>query len=105
MPLYKMLCIAAHYPEYKYIKQLVTESAMLVMNQGGVVRSINSLGRRTLPTRMRAHNVNHSVGDYWSMHFDASPRLVHDLSRKMRQDPKVIRTTVLKLGHTLEDIV
>lgn len=38
------------------------------------------------------------------MHFDASPRTVWALKSLMRQDPRVLRWTVLKLGDKVEDI-
>lgn len=38
------------------------------------------------------------------MHFDASPRTLHSLDNIMRQDPRVIRLTVLKQGSRIEDM-
>jgi len=104
MPFYKMVCIAAHLREYRHIKELVTQSAMLLMDNGAAVRSIKSLGLRTLPNRMQRHRQFHKIGDYWSMYFDAPPRLMLELNNKMRKDPRVIRWTILKLGEKLEDV-
>lgn len=39
------------------------------------------------------------------MYFDASPRTLHELNKKMRRDPRVIRWTVLKIGERLQDVV
>ena len=79
MPLYQMLCITKHYPEYvrsrplnpstpnfcwqKHIRELVRQSAMHIMGAGGVVRSINSWGTRTLPQRMKRQGPYVSVGE------------------------------------------
>ncbi|ESK97151.1 37s ribosomal protein mrp17 [Moniliophthora roreri MCA 2997] len=104
MPLYQMLCISAHYPEYKHIKQLVTQTCTHLMTSGGVVRKIDSWGTRVLPQRMKRHKQIHSLGDYWTLHFDASPRTIQSLNKIMRQDPLVVRWTVLKLGSKVEDI-
>ncbi|KAF8637957.1 hypothetical protein AX16_010590 [Volvariella volvacea WC 439] len=104
MPLYQMLCITAHYKEFKHIKELVRQSATHVMNAGGVVRSINSWGTLTLPQRMRRHGHYHYVGDYWTLHFDTAPRTLQSLNSIMRRDPRVIRWTVLKLGDKVEDV-
>lgn len=41
---------------------------------------------------------------YWTMHFDTAPRTLLSLNRLMRQDPRVVRWTVLKLGSRPEDI-
>ncbi|KAF8513028.1 ribosomal protein S6 [Hysterangium stoloniferum] len=104
MPLYELLCVAGHFPQYVYIKELVTTCATHVMDAGGVVRSINSWGTRTLPARKLSHKRWHTVGDYWTMHFDTNPRTLHELNRKLRQDPRVIRWTMTKLGEKIEDI-
>ena len=39
------------------------------------------------------------------MHFDTNPRTLHALNRRLRQDPRVIRWTMTKLGEKVEDIV
>ncbi|KAH8119403.1 ribosomal protein S6, partial [Phellopilus nigrolimitatus] len=105
MPLYKMFCIAAHYPEYRHIKDLVSQSATLLLERGSTVRQIQYLGTRNLPQRMRRHKHYHAIGDYWTMHFDAPPRLLAQLSERMRTDPRVVRWTMLRLGERLEDVV
>ncbi|KAI0940444.1 hypothetical protein AcW1_003638 [Taiwanofungus camphoratus] len=100
-----MVCIAAHYPEYKHIKGLVQLAATHVMQGGGVVRRLKSWGTLSLPQRMRRHKLYHNVGDYWTMHFDAAPRTLNELSALMRRDPRVVRWTMLKLGDRAEDVV
>jgi len=104
MPLYEMLCITAHYAEFTHLKELVRQSATHVMNAGGVVRNINYWGTQTLPQRMRRHKAYYEIGEYWTMHFDTSPRTLRSLNSIMRRDPRVIRWTVLNLGSKLEDI-
>ncbi|KAL0072462.1 hypothetical protein AAF712_000225 [Marasmius tenuissimus] len=74
------------------------------MNSGGVVRKIDSWGTLVLPQRMKRHKVSHRVGDYWTLHFDTSPRTIQTLNKIMRQDPLVIRWTVLRSGSKVEDI-
>ncbi|KAH9929614.1 ribosomal protein S6 [Epithele typhae] len=104
MPLYQLTCIAAHYPEYRFIKELVTRLATHVMDNGGVVRKIDSWGTRTLPQRMKKLRHVHTIGDYWTMQFDASPSTIRSLSRLMHDDPRVIRGTNIKLGEQVKDI-
>ncbi|RPD63857.1 ribosomal protein S6 [Lentinus tigrinus ALCF2SS1-7] len=105
MPFYQLVCIAAHYPKYEHIKDLVTRVATHVLDNGGVVRGLNSWGTRTLPQRMRGVNQFHTIGDYWTMQFDASPNTLRSLNKIMRHDPQVIRWTSLKVGEKLEDVV
>ncbi|CAE6444631.1 unnamed protein product [Rhizoctonia solani] len=105
MPFYELLCISSHFKDYKHIKELVTVTAQHVMNHGGVVRNITSMGTKVLPQRMRSHQQWHTTGDYWTMHFDTSPKVMQALGARMRQDPRVIRVNTIKLGEKLEDIV
>jgi len=107
MPLYQMLCIAAHYPDYRHIKQLVQQTATHVMHAGGVVRGLDSMGTLTLPQRMKKkgqRNIYHKCGNYWTMQFDTSPRTLPSLNYLMKQDPRVVRWTILKLGTKVEDV-
>lgn len=39
------------------------------------------------------------------MYFDTSPRTLNSLALKLRQDPRVIRWTMLKQGEKIQDIV
>ncbi|KAI0311185.1 hypothetical protein OF83DRAFT_1223916, partial [Amylostereum chailletii] len=68
--------------------------------RGGAVKSLPCYwGLKTLPQRMRSHKVNHGFGEYyWMMHFDALPTNQRDLFKLLRKDPRVIRTTMLKMG-------
>ncbi|KAF8161175.1 ribosomal protein S6 [Crassisporium funariophilum] len=104
MPLYEMLCISPHIKQYQHIRELVRQSAMHVMNSGGVVRKINSWGTRTLPQRMKRTAGPQRLGDYWTLHFDASPATLRSLNGIMRRDPRVLRWTVLKLADELEEL-
>ena len=45
------------------IRDLVRQTAMTVMNHGGVVRSLNSWGTRSLPAQMRRHEQKHTIGE------------------------------------------
>ncbi|KAL5507304.1 hypothetical protein ACEPAH_6760 [Sanghuangporus vaninii] len=104
MPLYKLFCIAAHYPEYRHIKDLVQSSANFLLDQGSAVREIRYLGLKNLPQKMRRHKHNHIIGDYWHMNFDASPTVLQQLNDRMRADHRVVRWTMLKLGERLADV-
>ncbi|KAF7296132.1 hypothetical protein MKEN_01428400 [Mycena kentingensis (nom. inval.)] len=104
LPLYQLVAIAAHFPEFKHIKGLVHQTATHVLDAGGVVRKIDSWGTRALPQRMRRHGNYHEIADYWTMHFDTAPRTLLSLNKIMRQDPRVIRWTILKLASRPEDM-
>ncbi|KAF0298609.1 putative 28S ribosomal protein S6, mitochondrial [Amphibalanus amphitrite] len=42
--------------------QTVKRTAELVMDRGGYIRKVESLGTRALPSRMAAHGLRHSEG-------------------------------------------
>ncbi|EIM79907.1 uncharacterized protein STEHIDRAFT_68936 [Stereum hirsutum FP-91666 SS1] len=105
MPLYNILVIAAHNPQYIHIKELVRQSALQILDNGGVVRSLNYMGTQTLPQRMRRHKQIFEHGDYWTMSFDASPKSQKSLSSILRKDPRVIRSTVIKMGERPEELI
>ncbi|KAG6849831.1 hypothetical protein H0H93_004640 [Arthromyces matolae] len=88
----------------RHIQELVRQTATHILNQGGVVRDITSLGTKPLPQRMRRHKAIHSIGDYWTLHFDTAPRTLTSLNAIMRRDPRVIRWTLLKLADKVEDV-
>ena len=50
-------------PSQKHIKDLVTLVAKHVMDNGGVVRNLDSWGTLTLPQQMKRHKVRHSIGE------------------------------------------
>jgi len=104
MPLYELLVISSHFKELVHVRDLVKTTASHLMQRGGVVRSIGFWETRLLPQRLRSHKQWHLIGDYWTLHFDASPSLMGDIRSRLREDPRVIRQTVLKMGEKLEDI-
>lgn len=81
MPLYEVLCVSAHAARYvrrlvgligvalakiwvkEDIHSLVRQSAMLILNNGGVVRSIRSWGTRELPRRIVTNKVSFNNGE------------------------------------------
>ncbi|KZO98854.1 hypothetical protein CALVIDRAFT_424273 [Calocera viscosa TUFC12733] len=105
MPLYELQCITAHFTQYAHIQSLVKVSAQGIIARGGVVREIKSLGTKALPQRMRSHKTWHDIADYWIMRFDASPKSMKTLTAALKQDPRVVRWTTLKLGERLQDML
>jgi len=97
-----MLCVSPHSSQYKHISDLIRNSANHIMSHGGVVRGVKFGGTKTLPQRFKRHGNYHTIGDYWSLHFDSAPRTLHSLNSIMRRDPCVIRWSVLKLAQKAE---
>ncbi|KAL7749377.1 hypothetical protein RI367_005248 [Sorochytrium milnesiophthora] len=110
MPLYEIITIARLVGEaprvfaQEPISALLRATAGLIYNRGGVVRSLENMGERDLPYRMKAHQEYQERGHYFAVRFDAAPELLPVLSRQMQLDNRVIRHTIIKVGDKLEDI-
>ena len=53
----------------KHIKDLVTRAATHILDNGGVVRKLDSWGTRTLPQRMRRAKTYYNIGECVSCSF------------------------------------
>ncbi|KAI8058562.1 30S ribosomal protein S6 [Syncephalis plumigaleata] len=105
MPFYELVCIARGRLPKQHFSELLRTSARCVLNNGGVVRGFVNLGERELPYRMKRHQLYHTRGYYWLMHFDANPATVKTLTEKLLIDTRVIRQTTIKLGDKLKEVI
>lgn len=69
-----------------------------MLRQGGVIRDIANWGTFTLPKPVSRHEMRHTRGHYFVMRFDAGVRTQDEISRNLRLDPRMIRTSSVKLG-------
>ncbi|XP_043210979.1 probable 28S ribosomal protein S6, mitochondrial [Amphibalanus amphitrite] len=77
--------------------QTVKRTAELVMDRGGYIRKVESLGTRALPSRMAAHGLRHSEGSYFRVEFDIPPARVFDVMDFAGRDVDVVRYGVFKV--------
>lgn len=63
----------------------------------GIVRRIISLGPRYLPKLFRKDQEIHFQGSYFTMLFDSSPSVQNELTRILKNDPRVLRSTIFKV--------
>ncbi|XP_033111632.1 28S ribosomal protein S6, mitochondrial-like [Anneissia japonica] len=69
------------------MKRVVTE----LINQGAIVRSMESLGERQLPYIMTAHAQRFYNGHYFILEVDASPELSTRIKPHFQRDVDIIR--------------
>ncbi|VVT50530.1 mitochondrial 37S ribosomal protein bS6m [Magnusiomyces paraingens] len=79
------------------IEVLKTIGKQIIDNRG-VVRDIKSWGIRPLPKIMKKHGDSYLYGSFFYLKFDASPGVQSEISRILRVDRRMIRSTVVKLG-------
>ncbi|KAK3815297.1 MAG: 30S ribosomal protein S6 [Benniella sp.] len=105
MVFYELFCISRTRLVEANLKDLVKQTSLIVMNKGGVVRSLKPLGEKQLPYRIRKHQEYHVQGFQWTMHFDSNPSAITELNKRLKVDPRVLRHAVIRLGSKLEDII
>ncbi|CAH1758188.1 3739_t:CDS:2 [Entrophospora sp. SA101] len=105
MGFYELLCITRTGLSHADFTNLVKITATHILERGGVVRGFENWGVLPLPTKTRRHQVYHTNGQFWLMHFDTNPVVLHELRRKLNIDTRVIRGNLVKLGEKLEDII
>lgn len=77
---------------------------MLVLNRGGVIRSVQNWDKQLLPKRVRKHQAYYDHGHYFVMRFDANGAAQHEVQRTLGLDPRMVRFSVVKVGSKLADI-
>lgn len=69
-----------------------------MLRNGGVVRSVDNWGVFALPRAVSKHQQMHHNGHYFAMRYDASTEAQGIVRSTMNLDPRVIRSTSVKLG-------
>lgn len=63
-----------------------------------MIRSVDNWGIFTLPRAISRNQMLHHNGHYFVMRYDSSTKTQEDVRNTMRLDPRVIRSTSVKLG-------
>ncbi|XP_072018791.1 small ribosomal subunit protein bS6m-like [Amphiura filiformis] len=72
----------------------VKRALTFVIENGGIVRKLESMGEKNLPYRMRAHQENFTKGHYFVVDFEAAPSLLGLLGNFQHRDIDVIKQGV-----------
>ncbi len=106
MPLYELVCIAKKFPmnDLTKIKSLAKQSALFILDNGGVVKQINYLSCTRLPYRMRKGPEIHAEGVTWTMQFYSNPDTMTGLKNVLKFESDVLRQNVIKVGDKLAQI-
>merc|ERR1712198_189553 len=68
-----------------------------ILDQGGYIRKIESLGTRDLPYRMSCHGYIQNKGSYWVLRFDSPSDSIAELKDNCLRDIDVIRPFIFKV--------
>ncbi|CCE64173.1 hypothetical protein TPHA_0G03330 [Tetrapisispora phaffii CBS 4417] len=78
-------------------KDLATTIGKLIINNRGVLRRIIPMGTRFLPKIMKTDQDRHFQGYHFMMLFDSSAAVQSEILRTLRNDPRVIRSSIVKV--------
>ena len=102
MPLYHTLLTTKPAFPPSGLTRLVKDISKIVLEGGGVVRSIENHGVRPLPYRFKSKHMDsqglryHNSGRFISMHFDASPTKLPAIDKIVKLEEGVLRTTTMR---------
>ena len=86
------------------------EISLKIVNNGGIVRSIQNHGVRQLPHRFRAKyadregNRYYEKGRFISVFYDANPGVMREVEGILNLDEQILRNTHLKARNKFMDV-
>ncbi|CCC67119.1 hypothetical protein NCAS_0A05610 [Naumovozyma castellii] len=85
--------------KHKEAKELITTIGKLVINNRGVIRNIIPMkDSLKLPKIMTKDQEQHFQGYHFMMLFDSSPAVQSEILRTLKKDPRVIRSSIIKVN-------
>jgi small subunit ribosomal protein S6 len=85
-------------PNLSEVKEIVQTAGSLVLQQGGVIRSLANWGVFALPRAVSRNQMRHYNGHYFVMRYDASVATQEQVRTTLGLDPRVVRSTSVRLG-------
>ena len=97
MPLYEMIMVA-RMGESRLLGNTIKQLSSSVLQNGGVVRSMDNLGDRVLVKNVRAKDgTRNSIGRFIKVEFDATPQIKDIVEREVRSNEEVLRVNTNKM--------
>lgn len=96
--------------DYNNLTSLMKEISLKIVNNGGIVRSIQNHGVRQLPHRFRAKyadrdgNRYYEKGRFISVFYDANPTVMREVEGILNLDEQILRNTHLKARNKFLDV-
>jgi len=96
--------------DYNTLTALMKEVSLKIVDNGGIVRSIQNHGIRQLPHRFKAKYADRDGARYYekgrfiSVFYDASPNIMKQVEGILAMDEQILRTTHLRATNKFEDV-
>lgn len=80
------------------VREVLYETGKLIVNNRGVIRNISLVGLEQISTVIQKDQKNHYRGFRFVLLFDASSAVQSEIMRALKRDPKVLRTSVIRIN-------
>ncbi|KAI4153405.1 MAG: hypothetical protein L6R39_001585 [Caloplaca ligustica] len=77
--------------------RIARKAGTLLLQNGGVIRSLTNWGPFLLTKAVRKHQQKHDSGHHFILRFDASPEVQAKVRKAIAIDPRMIRCGVVKM--------
>merc|ERR1712170_184512 len=74
----------------------VKRASAAILEHGGVIRTFENVGVRTLPYTMHRHRGTYSEGHYYLIDFDSSGDSAKNIRESMQRNTDIIRPRILR---------
>jgi small subunit ribosomal protein S6 len=109
MVFYECVLSTKHTTHFKALTVMMKEVSMKVVENGGIVRSIQNHGLRTFPHRFKAKYPDYLTqqryyeqGRFISVYYDANPTTLKQVENLLNMNDQVLRVTHLKSRSKLD---
>ncbi|GAB0100442.1 Probable 28S ribosomal protein S6, mitochondrial [Sergentomyia squamirostris] len=96
MPVYELYLLLRQMPRPEIVSG-VKRMAEIILDRGGVIRSINSLGTRELPYKISSQGLVHRTGTYFTLEFSVPPKNLEDIDEEYSRDVDIVRRRIYKI--------
>lgn len=96
MPTYDICCIASTRASPKHLTHLLKRIQGDLSVVGGMVRKIDHMGLRPLASPMRRKTKKHTVGRYFRLLVEASPKACMGIQHRLGVDDEIVRFRAFK---------
>ncbi|KAL3771217.1 hypothetical protein ACHAW5_007519 [Stephanodiscus triporus] len=110
MVFYECMMTAKNTAHYNTLTALMKEISLKIVNNGGIVRSIQNHGIRQLPHRFKAKyadregNRYYEKGRFISVFYDANPNVMKQVQGILNLDDQVLRITHLRASNKFGEV-
>mmetsp|Transcript_5580 Transcript_5580/g.12710 ORF Transcript_5580/g.12710 Transcript_5580/m.12710 type:complete len:135 (+) Transcript_5580:126-530(+) len=110
MVFYECMMTAKNTAHYNTLTALMKEMSLKIVNNGGIVRSIQNHGIRQLPHRFKSKYADregnrwYEKGRFISVFYDANPNVMRQVEGVLNMDDQILRTTHLRATNKFMDV-